>query len=262
MNTEIKSKIEEYVKGGFNDLNSLDPTEDGYYIARGSIIKDISTLVDLLQKEDINENNKKFNNDKIINENTKIVKDHEINLKKIESENNNKKYDRDLDEKKINKSYEIDSKKIENDIAKLDNELRKINYENELNNKKLECDIDKVKNEVTKINQDYEINKDRNQIEKDKNKDYLHMENRKINVDEVKNNSDSELKKEELNLKRGIDIELRNDRIIKVIVDGVITIVPIVFYNLWMDRGFEFEKTGTFTSNTFKNMFSRFKLGK
>lgn len=259
MNKEIKSKIEEYVKDGFDDLDSLDPTEDGYYSARGSIVKEISALVDLLQKEDINYNNSKFNNDKIINENTKIVKDHEINLKKIESENNKNKINHDLEKEKINKGYEIDSKKIENDIAKLDNELRKINYEKELNNKRIECDIDKIKNEVTKISQDYEINKDRLQIDKDKNKDYLNLENRKIDSNEIKNNNDSELKKQELNLNAKKDIELRSDRIIKVLVDGATILVPIIFYNVWMSKGFKFEETGTFTSTTFKNMISKFK---
>ena len=34
---------------------------------------------------------------------------------------------------------------------------------------------------------------------------------------------------------------------------------PLVFYAVWMGRGFKFEETGTFTSNTFKNLFNRFK---
>lgn len=96
----------------------------------------------------------------------------------------------------------------------------------------------------------------------DVNNNNLHLENRKIDEAEMKNNSDTEIKKKELNIKSKIDIELRSDRIIKILVDGATIIVPVVFYNLWMDRGFEFEKTGTFCSNTFKNMFSKFKLGK
>lgn len=35
-------------------------------------------------------------------------------------------------------------------------------------------------------------------------------------------------------------------------------IVPIMFYSRWMNRGLEWEKTGTFTSTTFKGLFSRF----
>ena len=88
MNNSIKLKIEKYVMENFEKINQLDSTEDGYYGARSSLVKEINSLVDLLQKEDINENNLKFNNDKIKNEITKIEKDHEINLKKIESEVN------------------------------------------------------------------------------------------------------------------------------------------------------------------------------
>ena len=40
-------------------------------------------------------------------------------------------------------------------------------------------------------------------------------------------------------------------------VAGVV--VPAVLYNTWMKRGFQFEKEGTYTSTTFRNMFSKFK---
>ena len=58
------------------------------------------------------------------------------------------------------------------------------------------------------------------------------------------------------------DIELRSDRIIKVITDATTIIVPIIFYNAWMNKGFRFEETGTYTSNTFKNLFNKFKPSK
>lgn len=87
----------------------------------------------------------------------------------------------------------------------------------------------------------------------------LHLENRKIDGTEIKNNSDTEFKRDELNIKSKIDVELRYDRIIKVVTDTAIVVVPIIFYNVWMKKGFIFEETGTFTSNTFKNLFSKFK---
>lgn len=259
MNKEIKSKIEEYVKEEFSNLNSLDPTEDGYYSARNSIVKEINILVELLQKEDVNENSVKFDSMKIKNEITKIEKEHELNIKKLESEVKKNKDNLDLEKEKIKNSYEIDNKKIENDIAKIDNDLRKINYDNEIDDRKLQCDIDRLKQEIDKINNDYEINKERNQIEINKNDSNLIIEQRKIDSAEIKNNSDSDLKKEELDIKRRIDIELRNDRIIKVLVDGVTIIVPVIFYNVWMKKGFKFEETGTYCSNTFKNLIGKFK---
>lgn len=273
MNNNIKSEIEKYVLDEFKAIKSLDPTEDGYYSARGSIVKEINTLVDLLQKEDINNNNSKFNEEKIKNEITKIDKDHQLNLKKLESENNKNKNAQDLEKEKIKNSYEIESKRIENDNNKIDNDLRKITYEHELNERKLESDISKINNEVKKIEndyeinkekiiKDYEINKEKIKIESKKNEENSQLENRKINCAEKKNNSDTELKHKELKIEFERDIELRSDRIIKVLVDGATILVPIIFYNVWMNRGFKFEETGTYTSNTFKNLFSKFKPGK
>lgn len=36
-------------------------------------------------------------------------------------------------------------------------------------------------------------------------------------------------------------------------------VLPLVFYGIWMNRGFKFEETGSFTSTTFKNLLNRFK---
>ena len=71
-----------------------------------------------------------------------------------------------------------------------------------------------------------------------------------------------ELKRKELDADTKQDIASRNDRLVKIVIDGVAIIVPIVFYNVWMNKGFKFEETGTYTSNTFKNMFSKFRPSK
>lgn len=34
--------------------------------------------------------------------------------------------------------------------------------------------------------------------------------------------------------------------------------LPLVFYGVWMNKGFRFEETGTFTSQTFRGLFGRF----
>jgi hypothetical protein len=52
------------------------------------------------------------------------------------------------------------------------------------------------------------------------------------------------------------------DRYFKIIIGGVEVIVPIIFYGVWMKRGFKFEETGTFTSTTFRGLFGRFRTGK
>lgn len=34
---------------------------------------------------------------------------------------------------------------------------------------------------------------------------------------------------------------------------------PLIFYGIFMNKGFEFEKNGSFTSSTFKNLLNRFR---
>lgn len=36
-------------------------------------------------------------------------------------------------------------------------------------------------------------------------------------------------------------------------------VLPLVFYGIWMNKGFKFEETGAFTSTTFKNLLNRFR---
>lgn len=54
----------------------------------------------------------------------------------------------------------------------------------------------------------------------------------------------------------------RRNTWIKMAVDAAGVIVPVVFYGIWMGRGFKFEETGTFTSTTFRGLISKFKIGK
>lgn len=49
------------------------------------------------------------------------------------------------------------------------------------------------------------------------------------------------------------------DRYFKIGVAAAELLLPLMFYAVWMRRGFEFEKDGTYTSATFKGLFSRFK---
>ena len=49
------------------------------------------------------------------------------------------------------------------------------------------------------------------------------------------------------------------DRYVKLGVAVAELVLPLAFYGAWMRMGFEFEKEGTFTSSTFKNLFNRFK---
>lgn len=56
--------------------------------------------------------------------------------------------------------------------------------------------------------------------------------------------------------------EMKKDRNIKIGIAFAELIVPLIFYGIWMKRGFKFEKDGTFTSSTFRSLWSRFKPAK
>ena len=49
------------------------------------------------------------------------------------------------------------------------------------------------------------------------------------------------------------------DRYAKIGIAAAELVLPLMFYGGWMRRGLRFEETGTFTSQTFKNLFNRFK---
>jgi hypothetical protein len=53
--------------------------------------------------------------------------------------------------------------------------------------------------------------------------------------------------------------ERKKDRIIKIVLDSSSIILPLIFYGIWMRRGFEFEENGSYTSATFRNLFGQFK---
>lgn len=61
------------------------------------------------------------------------------------------------------------------------------------------------------------------------------------------------------------DVQVRNqakDQYIRMGVEAAGIVLPLIFYAVWMNKGFKFEETGTFTSTTFRGLFSRFKTTK
>ena len=64
--------------------------------------------------------------------------------------------------------------------------------------------------------------------------------------------SDKQIKKDQL-------AEQVKDRYFRLGVEAAGLILPLIFYDVWMRRGFRFEETGTYTSTTFRGLFNRFK---
>lgn len=49
------------------------------------------------------------------------------------------------------------------------------------------------------------------------------------------------------------------DRYFKLGIAAAELVLPLMFYAVWMRRGFQFEKDGTYTSTTFRGLFNRFR---
>ena len=81
----------------------------------------------------------------------------------------------------------------------------------------------------------------------------------KLRIEENKNEADLIEKQKEEQLKRELMNEQVKDRWIRVAVEAGEIVAPLIFYGVWMARGFKFEETGTYCSQTFRNLFSRFK---
>ena len=71
----------------------------------------------------------------------------------------------------------------------------------------------------------------------------------------------SKVRNEQKKLKLEMDEAKREDlmRKVRLGIDCASLVLPLMFYGVWMKRGFEFEKEGTFTSTTFRGLFNRFR---
>lgn len=49
------------------------------------------------------------------------------------------------------------------------------------------------------------------------------------------------------------------DRYVRIGIAAAELVLPLMFYAVWMKRGFKFEEKGVYTSTTFRGLFSRFK---
>ena len=85
----------------------------------------------------------------------------------------------------------------------------------------------------------------------------------RLRIEETKNELDFDEKYDsrasDQLLKKELMDEQVKDRYFRLGVEAASIILPLIFYAIWMRRGFRFEETGTYTSTTFRGLFNRFK---
>lgn len=150
--------------------------------------------------------------------------------------------------------------------------------EHKLNEKKLEYahseKLEELKNSRDRANMEHtdRINdRDMNHIDKvddrkldEKRLNTAHQEKlEELKLNREKANTEHLDRVEAMHLddnhKNALLNESKTERYVKIGIAAAELVVPLVFYGVWMKRGFKFEESGTFTSSTFRGLFNRFK---
>ena len=79
----------------------------------------------------------------------------------------------------------------------------------------------------------------------------------KIDDDKVQLEVEEKLNNDKLKLEDRA--ERNKDRYIRLGMEAAGIVLPLIFYAVWMKKGFKFEENGTYTSTTFRGLFNRFR---
>ena len=70
---------------------------------------------------------------------------------------------------------------------------------------------------------------------------------------------DDESSTKETDFKERQIAEQVKERYFRVGIAAAELLIPLMCYGVWMNKGFKFEETGTYTSSTFKGLINRFR---
>ena len=122
-----------------------------------------------------------------------------------------------------------------------------VNKEKEIGLSEDRLDIDRLK-----IESDKELKIKQLEVESDRDEMNLLNNREQRESDEIESFEDRQSKDKDLK-------HSTRETVLKTVVEGAAIIVPVVFYGIWMQRGFKFEEEGSITSSTFKGLIGKFK---
>lgn len=131
------------------------------------------------------------------------------------------------------------------DDLKVESETKRLNAEHRLS-------LKKQKDEVELKNKQFGLEEKKSKLDEEKIKEELHIKKKQYEIEEAKYYNDKDNRKDDKK-------DERKDRIFKWSIGIAELTLPMIFYAVWMKRGFEFERTGTYTSTTFRGLFNNFK---
>ena len=110
----------------------------------------------------------------------------------------------------------------------------------------------KLKIDETKMELDFDEKQARRKMDKENRLKDDALKEQQLKDENSVHERDELIRKEQL-------AEQVKDRYIRLGIAAAEIILPLIFYSKWMKKGFKFEETGTFTSTTFRGLFTRFK---
>lgn len=87
----------------------------------------------------------------------------------------------------------------------------------------------------------------------------LKLDETKIEFEHDENRFNATDRSLEHDLKEKQFDEQIKDRYFRLGIAAAELLVPLIFYGIWMRKGFKFEENGAYTSTTFRNLFNRFR---
>lgn len=112
--------------------------------------------------------------------------------------------------------------------------------------------LHKLRIEEIKAETDAEEKRERRKMDSDKHKAELDLKEQELGSKDADRTREEELQKRQSR-------DQLIDRCMRTGMDVAGLVLPLVCYGVWMNRGFKFEETGSFTSTTFKNLLNRFR---
>lgn len=96
-------------------------------------------------------------------------------------------------------------------------------------------------------------------IEETKNEAEVAEKQARREMEKEQSASDNSSHRRTAQLERDRLDEQVKERYFRVGIAAAELVIPLVFYGIWMSKGFKFEESGTYTSKTFMGLINRFR---
>lgn len=223
---EIKSLLDDVIEQEIRNVEALESGSD----EKSSAIRDLATLHKLRIEEIKAETEADEKRERRIMDSEQ--RKAELTLKEKQAE-----------QQEAQQKAELSIKERQVDGADADRKIK---------DEQFKAELDLKTRQITGDSADHELKEKQFEAETTHQKAELALKERELNSKDA-----DRTREEELQIRQARDQMI--DRCMKTGVAIGELVLPLVFYGIWMNRGFKFEESGSFTSTTFKNLLNRFR---